>query len=195
MKEDWKWIKGYEGLYQVSNLGRIKSFHKSKNGKIMSIKNNTGWYLSFRSKDKDGNASTIRVHIAVANAFIGEIPKGSHVHHINENKQDNRVENLKILNSSEHLKQTLKNHPEYYKAMNERNKYKQRHIKQYTIDGFFIAEFANSKIAENMTGVCQRNILQVANKEPYNNKGSVRKQAGGYVWKFADESEVMKCSN
>lgn len=59
------------------------------------------------------------------------------------------------------------------------------------LDGFFIAEFANSVIAEEMTGICQRNILQVANKEPYNSKGSIRKQAGGYVWKFGKESEVM----
>lgn len=42
-----------------------------------------------------------------------------------------------------------------------------------------------------MTGICQRNILQVANKEPYNSKGSIRKQAGGYVWKFEKESEMM----
>ena len=191
MAEEWKWVKGYEGLYQVSNFGRIKSFHKSKGGKIISIKNDTGWYAPFRASDKHGKVSTIRVHIAVANAFIGNVPKGSHVHHINENKQDNRVENLQILNSSEHMKLTMRKHPECYKAMNERNKYKQRHIRQYTLDGFFIAEFANSAIAEEMTGVCQRNILQGANKEPYNNKGSIRKQAGGYVWKFADESEVM----
>lgn len=191
MSEEWKWIKGYEGLYQVSNLGRIKSFHKSKTGKIISTKNDTGWYISFRASNKDGNISTIRVHIAVANAFIGNVSKGSHVHHINENKQDNRAENLQILNSSEHIKLTMRKHPECYKAMNERNKYKQRHIRQYTLDGFFIAEFANSVIAEEMAGICQRNILQVANKEPFNNKGGIRKQAGGYVWKFADESEVM----
>ena len=38
-------------------------------------------------------------------------------------------------------------------------------------------------------GVCQRNILQVANKEPYNDKGFIRKQAGGYIWRF--EKEVV----
>lgn len=191
MAEEWKWIKGYEGLYQVSNLGRIKSFHKSKNGRIISTKNNTGWYTSFRASAKNGNISTIKVHIAVANAFIGDVPKGSHVHHINENKQDNRAQNLQILKSSEHMKLTVERHPECYKAMNEKNKYMQKHIRQYTLDGFFVAEFANSKIAENMTGICRRNILQVANREPYNSKGSIRKQAGGYIWEFVDESEVM----
>lgn len=42
-----------------------------------------------------------------------------------------------------------------------------------------------------MTGICQRNISQVASKEPYNSKGSVRKQAGGYAWEFEKEGEVM----
>lgn len=45
--------------------------------------------------------------------------------------------------------------------------------------------------ASRVTGVCARNILQVADKEPFNSKGSVRKQAGGYIWKFADEKEVV----
>lgn len=187
----WKWIKGYEGLYAISDSGLIKSFWKDSRGQFVKTNNKNGWYLSFRATDRNRKVKTIRVHVAVANAFIGNVPKGSHVHHINENKQDNRVENLQILNSSEHMKLTMRKHPECYKAMNERNKYKQRHIRQYTLDGFFIAEFANSAIAEEMTGVCQRNILQVANKDPYNNKGSIRKQAGGYAWKFADESEVM----
>ena len=51
--------------------------------------------------------------------------------------------------------------------------------------------YCNAMEASRNTGVCGRNILQVANKEPYNSKGSVRKQAGGYVWKFEKESEVM----
>ena len=66
---------------------------------------------------------------------------------------------------------------------------------QYTDDGYFVAEYANAKIAEKYTGVCSRNILQVANKETFNEKGAIRKQAGGYVWRFGNESEVMKCSN
>ena len=64
-------------------------------------------------------------------------------------------------------------------------------ICQYTIDGQLLATYSNGEIAGKITGVCPRNILQVANKQPYNNSGHVRKQAGGYVWKFADESEVM----
>lgn len=55
-------------------------------------------------------------------------------------------------------------------------------------DGWLlIGVFANSKEASDATGVCQRNIRQVASKEPFNKKGGVRKQAGGYIWKFKEE--------
>lgn len=76
--------------------------------------------------------------------------------------------------------------------MNNYNRYeKPRKIQQYTADGILLAEYVNGEVASRMTGICQRNILQVASKEPFNSKGSVRKQAGGYVWKFADEKEVV----
>lgn len=57
------------------------------------------------------------------------------------------------------------------------------------MNGHFIAEYANGRIASELTGICQRNILQVANEEEYK-PGKVRKQAGGYMWKLK-ESEVM----
>lgn len=72
MEEEWKWIKGYEGIYQISNLGNVKSFHHSENGKMLSIKNKRGWYLSFRTTEKDGTRKTLRVHQEVAKAFIGD---------------------------------------------------------------------------------------------------------------------------
>ena len=68
-----------------------------------------------------------------------------------------------------------------------------KRIYQYDKDGHFIAEYANSIIASFYTGVCHRNILQVANQDEYK-PGMTRKQAGGYVWKFADDKEVVKCS-
>jgi predicted Mrr-cat superfamily restriction endonuclease len=54
------------------------------------------------------------------------------------------------------------------------------------MQGNVIAKFDNSKEASVTTGVCQRNILQVASKETFNKKGGIRKQAGGYIWKFAE---------
>lgn len=188
MNEEWKWIKGYEDLYQISNFGRVKSFHKNKtDGEIRSVKHSGGWYLTLPLL-KEGKKKTVRIHQLVAETFIGEIPKGYHVHHKDGNKQNNNVCNLEIVSQKDHVKETMKQYPDYCKGMNEYNQYvRPRHVRQYDLDGHFIAEYANCKIASELTGVCSRNILQVADKKPFNSKGSVRKQAGGYVWKFADE--------
>ena len=188
MNEEWKWIKGYEGLYQISNFGRVKSFHKNKiDGEIRSVKHSGGWYLTLPLL-KEGKKKTVRIHQLVAEAFIGEIPKGYHVHHKDGNKQNNKVSNLEIIHPRQHKIETMRQFPDLCKGMNEYNKFvRPRHIQQYDTEGHFIAEYCSSKVASDITGVCQRNILQVANKDSFNSNGNVRKQAGGYVWKFADD--------
>lgn len=188
MTEKWEWIKGYEGLYQVSTFGRIKSFHRNKGaGEIMNIKHSGGWYLSLLLS-KNGEKKSVRIHQLVAETFIGEIPKGFHVHHKDGNKQNNIVSNLEIIHPRQHRLETGKQNPNLCKGMNEYNQYiRPRHVRQYDVEGHFIAEYANCKIASELTGVCMRNIHQVATQKPFNSKGGVRKQAGGYIWRFADE--------
>ena len=192
MKEEWQWMSGYEGLYQVSNTGKVKSFHKIKSGKIIRLNNKNGWYLSFRAIDKEHKTNTLRVHVEVAKAFIGDIPKGYHVHHKDGNKQNNTVNNLEIIHPREHWRETEKHNHKIIKGLNDYNRYeKTKKIRQYTMDGIFLAEYVNGEVASRMTGICHRNILQVAGKAPFNKRGSVRKQAGGYIWKYAEESEVV----
>lgn len=188
MNEEWKWIKGYEGLYQISNYGRIKSFHKNKSeGEIRSVKHSRGWYLTLPLV-KDGRKKTVRIHQLVADTFIGPIPEGYQVHHKDGNKQNNNVDNLEIIHPIKHREETAQQHPDICKGMNEYNKYKRpKHVQQYDLEGHFIAEYANCKIASELTGVCMRNIHQVAAKKPFNKSGDVRKQAGGYIWKFVEE--------
>lgn len=187
MGEKWKWINGFEGIYQISNYGRLKSFRKDKNGYICSLSDKNGWYLTV-NLFKGNKRTTKRIHVLVAEAFIGEIPKGYHVHHKDGNKQNNVVSNLEIVHPSMHSLETVKMNPGFIKGMNSYNRFKKpRHIRQYDLDNFFIAEYANAQIASRYTGVCQRNILQVAGKEKYGKNGLARKQAGGYLWRFADE--------
>lgn len=194
--EVWEWIKGYEGLYLVSNRGRLLSYHKSKEGIILSSTDKTGGYLSHILVDKDGKRSTKRVHVLVAEAFIGTIPPKHEIHHKDGNKQNNNVSNLEIIRKSNHRKLTISEHPECIKAMNHYNQYiRPKPIMQFDLNGELVGKYANAKIASRMTGVCARNILQVASKAPYNSKGSIRKQAGGYIWKFKEESEVMQCED
>ena len=94
--EVWKDIKGYEGLYQVSNLGNVMSLHyrgtKNKKQLLKPAKDKDG-YLSI-ALYKDGKTKQYRVHRLVASAFIPNPNNYSQVNHINEIKDDNRVENL-----------------------------------------------------------------------------------------------------
>ena len=88
--EIWKDIKGYEGLYEVSNQGNIRSL---KTGKLRKPTNNFG-YLRI-NLCKNNVVKFHMVHRLVAEAFIeNNDPNLTQVNHKNENKQDNRVENL-----------------------------------------------------------------------------------------------------
>ena len=209
MEEDWKWIKGYEGQYQISNHGRIKSFRKYKDGMIMSNINKNGWYLTVNLFNSENKRKTERIHRLVYETFVGKIPKGYQIHHKDGNKQNNELENLAMLTPREHALETIKQNPHcldgmiaynkgriiddgrkrYAKSKEPKSRFKYGKILQYSLDGEFINSYTNAADAYRDTGVCQRNILQVANKTPFNNKGSVRKQAGGYIWRF--EKEVV----
>ena len=161
-----------------------------KDGYILSTKNSKGWYFTVILK-KDGKMFTKRIHVLVAESFIGKVPKGFHVHHKDGNKQNNCVENLEIIHPCKHWQETLKQNNNVIQGLNNYNRYsKPRKIQQFSLDGHYLAEYVNSEIAGRMTGVCQRNILQVANKTPYGKNGNIRKQAGGYIWKFADEEVI-----
>lgn len=186
IKEEWKDVKGFEGRFQISNYGNIKSFLASKDGVKRSVKNSKGWYLTVRLDDEQGIWHTKRIHRLVAEHFIGEIPKGYHVHHKDGNRQNNRVDNLEIIHPKKHSEETIKQNQNILRGMNHYNRFERpKKIVQYTMDGDFIAEYANAEIASQYSGVCQRNILQVASGE------QGRKQAGGFVWKFAGEGVVV----
>lgn len=191
MHEEWKWVNGFKGVYQISNLGRLKSFKRCQNGYILSNINAKGGYLSVILSDPIAKKKRYtRIHILVAEAFIGNIPRGYHVHHIDDNKQNNVASNLEIIHPKIHRKETEITHPQIITGMRNYNKYERpKHIVQYDLDNHFIAEYANAEIASRLTGVCQRNILQVANCEEYK-PGKIRKQAGGYIWKIKEEEVV-----
>lgn len=183
--EIWKDVVGYEGIYQVSNLGNLKS-SKSGKWKKLSLKNKNGNYMSVVLSYKNKRRST-RMHILVYESFVGHIPKEQkyHIHHIDGNKMNNNVDNLKLVTIKEHYYLDKDKHST--KEMNFYNKYiRPKKIVQKEENGNIVAVYDNAFAAYRKTGVCARNILQVANKEPFNSKGNCRKQAGGYVWEFLE---------
>ena len=98
MKEIWKDIEGYEGIYQVSNLGNIYSIKRSKIKSIRQIKGYSMVNLCNNYKER-----LTSVHRLIAIHFIPNIENKSQINHINGIKNDNRIENLEWCTSKENI--------------------------------------------------------------------------------------------
>lgn len=163
--EVWRDVIGYEGLYQVSNMGRVYSMPRKwesgngrvcqHNGKILKpICSKLGYkkvILSLNSKNK-----TKAIHQLVAEAFLGHIPCGFKlvVDHINDIKTDNRVENLQVVSSRFNVYKTQGNYSSMQKGVSW-HKVKKKWQAQIRIDrkviflGMFDCELKASEAYQN----------------------------------------------
>jgi hypothetical protein len=124
MKERWKDICGYEGLYQISDLGRVKSLNRistvpylntfrnrSISEKIsIGIKRNNG-YLFYKLFDKNGRPKQVAIHRLVANHFINNTHNKPFINHIDCDRSNNCVSNLEWVTpkeNSEHASKLLR---------------------------------------------------------------------------------------
>lgn len=148
MIEEWREIKDFEGLYQVSNFGRVRSLGNKTHSGIHFMKNYTnslGYVVVTLSKN--GKSKPYRLHRLVAEAFLPNPENLYQVNHIDENKENNRVDNL------EWCTQEYNNN---YGTRNERsakantNGKKSKPVLQFTKSGEFIREWPS-------VGECERN--------------------------------------
>lgn len=178
----WRAVKGYEGLYAVSNTGQVKSLFRYK--KILKPNVMKRGYCTVELF-KGGQSKRLLIHRLVAEAFIPNPDNLPQVNHIDENPMNNSSDNLEWCTAkynmnygegakTRHLKIDY-NTEKRKQIARENGKAKAVPVAQYE-KGNKICVYDNAKIASNKTGVNHSHILDVANGK--------RKTAGGYVWMY-----------
>jgi hypothetical protein len=175
MNEIYKDIKGYEGFYQVSNLGNIKRLEHTKYNLLTKTNsvykehlvkkciNKKGYYQV--TLCKNSKIKPINVHRLVAEAFIPNFDNLPCINHIDGNKSNNRVDNLEWCSFKYNVQHAYKNN-----LMLNCKK-----VKQYDLNGSYFKEYNSINEANKQTNINQGNIsMCILGK---------RKSAGGYIWR------------
>lgn len=167
MIEEWKDIEGYEGLYQVSNLGRVKRSKGKymKSERILMLFINTPGYLQVMLC-KNNKCKKFTVHRLVANAFIPNPENKPQVNHIDEDKTNNKVSNLEWVTAKENV-----NH-------GTRNERSSKKIKAIDIANGEWNDYKSISECARELGLHQSSISMCL-------KGK-RKTSGGYTFKYKE---------
>ena len=151
MEEIWKDIKGYEGLYQVSNFGRVKSLDKTiktkrytrlMKGKMFKVRLDCRGY-PVTELVKNGFRKTFKIHRLVALNFIPiNQPEKLTVNHIDSNKKNNKPENLEWCTLEQNMKHAYENKLKFRKYSDEtikeiRDLYKNTSLTQKEIGNIY----------------------------------------------------------
>lgn len=165
--EIWKDVKGYEGLYQISNLGNVRSMNWRNTGciKNLYLKPHCKGYLQVELH-KNAKRKMFTVHRLVALHFVNGYENGKVVNHKNEDKTDNRADNLEWVSSS-------------FNRLYSRN---EEHccdmpVNQYSLSGNFLKRWSSPRAIKSVLGYSDWSIKECCNGN--------RKQAYGYKWQYA----------
>lgn len=201
MEEIWKDIKGYEGLYQISTNGRVKSLLKvTKFGNRLKVNGEMilkpalgkrGYYVV--SLNHNGKSKTFTIHRLIAEAFIPNPLNKKFIDHINTIKTDNRIENLRWVTNKENsnniltLKHSSESTSKKWKdgCYNNRNNIHYRKVQQFDKEGNLIATYDSIVEAAKITGIDRSSISAVCL-----GTNPKRHTAGDYIWKHLGEHYV-----
>lgn len=169
--EEWRDVPGYEGLYQVNNLGRIKN---TKTGRLLKRRLNDRGYDKVNLKGKQ--YSVARLVALTFQDICGEWFEGAQVDHINTIRDDNRPENLRWVCfkdqfqnelTKKHMKGRVLNHPST-----------SRWVIKLSKNNEILHFYPSVMEAERETGIAASSISRCCN--------GIRHTAGEYVWKYAE---------
>ena len=182
MSEEWRDVVGYEGLYQVSNQGRVKSLERKiphwRGGertvkeRILKPSDDCRGYLRVDLRD-GSKRKHFKVHRLVCQAFHDNPENKLDVNHINENKTDNRACNLEWSTRKENCNHGTRN---VRMAIA-----KSRPIAQYTLNGKLLKVWSSAKEVGSQTGFSRGNICKAANGN--------YKTAYGFRWEYVEREE------
>lgn len=165
IKEIWKDKKDYEGHYQVSNCGRVKSIKFGKEIILKPFTDDRGYYSVVLSKN--GIVKKYSVHRLVAEAFIDNPDNLPQVNHKDENKSNNSVNNLEWCDA--------KYNNNFGTCIERRSKKKSKPVLQYTLDGEFVREWP-STMECGRNGFNQGNVVACC-------QGKLKKYKG-FIWRY-----------
>lgn len=187
-KEIWKPIKEYEGRYEASNLGRVRSLYfingktKFPREKILKFGHNKQGY-PFVCVSTNGKISKpLSIHRLVAKAFIPNPNNYPCVNHINGIKTDNRVENLEWCTQQYNIKQSFKNGQQKPTWKGKKGKLcpHSKKVNQYDTQNNFIKEWDCMKDVER-----EKKIYAIGISKCCRGK---QKTAGGYIWRYVSDN-------
>lgn len=166
MDEIWLDIEGYEGLYQISNKGRVKSLYKGSERILRPAIDRYGYYKIMLYND--GVRKTFTIHRLVAQAFIPNLYNKPQINHLDENKLNNCVYNLEWATAKENIN---------YGTHNERvGNSQSKPIIQYSKSGDFIREWKSASEVKRVLGIDNSHIIECC-------RGKL-KSAGNFIWKY-----------
>lgn len=167
-KEKWKPVKGFEGIYEVSNIGNVYS-HRLKRKLKLSL-DNIGYVRIGLCKTNRYDMKFVYVHRIVADAFIDNPLKKQFINHKDENKNNNCIENLEWCTHKENMNSGTRN-----KRISMHNKNHKCRSKKVVCVNTGI-EYPSIMEAQRKTKIWASNIYKCCINE--------RKSAGGYKWQM-----------
>ena len=178
---EWKPVLDFEKKYVVSNEGLVLNLHFRGTNKTRLLKlhknkiDNDKAYYQVSLIDDNGKEIRMLVHRIVWEAFNGRIPEGMEINHINENKLDNRIENLSLVSRVENCNWGTRNERIFSKTTNGKLS---TPVCQCDLNGNFIKEYPSQAQVQKDTGFSQGKISMCCTGK--------RKTAYGYIWKFKE---------